>query len=224
MTDIATNGVHPSNVEVMTIHNNIRYTAATLADLIAAVEGSSQYDDRVPWVYYGVTAEDSTAGRTVGISVTDDGVEVEFYGADQIWVAGQFARLEVFLQNRNGSLDPRSAKKDAKLALGAMLSLAFWLGLSLLFDAFPNNKILGGVNTGLFAVFIGLQLGNVSRYIARHATARGKVAFTVDMPVGSYWSRMDVPTKLLFLTLIVTAIAAVATGVSAAADVIGIGK
>ncbi|MEU8989980.1 hypothetical protein AB0C98_26715 [Streptomyces sp. NPDC048558] len=220
LTEIATLGVDPGCIEVVTIHDNVRFTAARLDDLISTVEGSSQYDDRVPWAVYAVQAEDSASGRSLYVEVNDEEVEVQFSGVDRIWVAGQFARLVLFLERRNGSLDQKAGKRDAKLALSTTLSLLFWLGLYALYGAFPDNKYLAGLNTAIFVIFMALQLASVARYIVRHNVARGRIDFTRDLPNGSLWSRMDNPTRILALTLVATSFAAVAAGVSAIVDVI----
>ncbi|MGW1760990.1 hypothetical protein [Streptomyces mirabilis] len=227
VTEIATDGLNAAGVEVSTEHNNVSYEAGNIDDLIDSVRASLNYDDRVPWTSFAIHGSDGhfpsdlSANRYVSIVVTKDSVRLLFAGADHIWVHGQLARTQLFLVNRNGKKESglRTALLERFSVVEAFSTVAWLVILPVLLQC--KSVTLLYLAVSLFPFLVVWHFFRLFVKVAERSTARGRISFTEDVPSGNIWQRMDLPNKILFLTLVVGAVAAVGTVVSAGVDLFG---
>lgn len=219
-------------MKISTTHNNVSFEAEEIDALIDQVQSSRGYDDRVPWKSLTVkgrklTGRSPVFERYIRLEVHDD-IRITVSGSDHIWVHGQLARIQLFLANRNGQEQERlfpPSKPKVEFVAGLCLLLWFYVfaAASISGRADPSSesaKLWRDASLWVLIPVVITQTWSFLFKLTKKAAAKGKISFTSDVATGSIWQRMDWQTRILFITLIVAALAAVGTLVSAGADVL----
>ncbi|POX43368.1 hypothetical protein C3486_00045 [Streptomyces sp. Ru73] len=213
----ATGHVPPEHVSVATVHNNTRWTARLLPDLINEVTSSPNYDDREPWDNLEFKAADPAGRVEVQIGVTRKTVTVRVSGTDDILVYGQQARIELFLKNRGAkSKDETGRAFDWQVTL-FMPWLAF-VGFAALTETPPNLPPVPVLAKLIASLMCVMGVVYFVKYSLKLYRDRPRLVILNDIPSG--WNHYTPSEKIAVVGVYVAVLGAVAAAVSAVSDVL----
>lgn len=226
MFAMACEGIPRPEVKVSTIAGETLFWKPSLEELVAAVQRDAP-EIQGDWANLTLQAGTSSGERGVKIAIDRDRVEVNISGSDTTWAFGQIARVEKFLISRGAVFSsPKYENTVNFLFVVALLGLgAFFLIAGV--DDDPMQDCIDRAkkaprNDIVFNVFMSvvLSLGLLFpffQYLKRRAS-RARLKVDVEVPRGTWWSRLSNGEKIAAAAIPLTALATLGTIVTTAND------
>lgn len=202
---VAAQGIGTASIQVSAQRGSTRYAAATVDDLIAALTAANVPGVTSRWPNLSLEASDSAGARRVVISIDDERTEVNVSGADETWVYGQAARIQILLASVGGRepTTPAYSKRDyALMAALAILVPTVTLTADHLWSDF-------GYYAGLAVCLMVAVSYRISRNYYLRKVNSPVLIMDAEVSRGSWWERLSVTNKIGFGTMIFTGLAIV---------------
>ncbi|WP_223733061.1 hypothetical protein [Streptomyces purpurogeneiscleroticus] len=214
----ATGHIPSTHVTVTTEHNNTRWTADSLSDLINSVTSASSYDSHVPWDNLQFRAEVPGGELEVLIDITPKWLHVRVEGTNDILVHGQQARIELFLRNR-GASEAQEPHRQRTAVLTTVAVCA--VSVLVVWGSLPQGPLVDP-RVATIVVF-GCSLAALTLTLPPlFFSRRAKLDVLQDIPRGSTWRRLTPMERATVIGLYVTALGVVGTVASGVVDVAGL--
>ncbi|MEW1680524.1 hypothetical protein [Streptomyces sp. NPDC093594] len=216
---IATEGFTPERITFETERSGTRLIRATLEELVSAVAESSLPGD--PNVWENLSFRAYGDGKHISIEINDHWFRTSISGPDATWVHGQTARLKAIVEPIAGEVRPWEIRhrRAAKIGLyaGSLTALATLILLR------GSKEETGIVETITGVTLVGATIALIVWLIG--TTGKGKkrthLSATEELSDTKWWQDLSASEKIALGGLGVAALAAIATSLSAYADVWG---
>ncbi|WP_159044907.1 hypothetical protein [Streptomyces sp. NRRL F-5122] len=214
---IASEGFPSERIMFKTERSNTRLTRFTLEELVSAVATSPLPGDPNVWQNLAFIASDD--GREISIDINQFWLCANISGPDATWVHGQTARLKSIVESVAGEKPVYRLRtyRAAKIGLlaGMMSAPVAVTAYQTLKDGARETVAAGTVGGGLVGLIVFL-LGSSGK--AKNGTL---LSVTGEISDRRWWEDLSITDKIALGGLGVAALAAIATGLSAYADVLG---
>ncbi|MFF2719777.1 hypothetical protein [Streptomyces sp. NPDC058011] len=227
---VAGQGFQPGEIEFSHERHSRTFTEPTLAGLLATVRAAPLPGDPDAWDNLTFTATDPAGRRTVTISLSAKKVTTSVTGSDATLVYGTDTQIRLFLQDDaiGGRTSPKARTPrplNWTVAVGVLIICVLAMAFSVVADGGRSGasvkNVLDACGPFIIVGYILLGLGT-SLYTAALAwVSRGVLEPTRALPTGGLWNRLGAMEKIAAVGVLVAALAAVGTLISAGTDLLG---
>ncbi|GAA2291366.1 hypothetical protein OKJ48_42255 [Streptomyces kunmingensis] len=216
---IASEGLNPDRTTLATERAGTRFVRPTLEDLVSAVAASQLPGDLSKLdniEFSGFGGQD----RYIRISIEPLWLNVSISGQDATWVHGQAARLKALLEPNAGTVNPSDLRLRAALKLSILAATlagvaGFLFGQGILHQNHRQSTAL--------ATLVAVIMYSIVFFTGTAGGGKAKAIINVagEIPERARWWDTSMSDKISLSGVAIAALAAIAAGVSAYADISG---